>query len=608
MKKGLLKKVIAVVLSLVMVCGLPASVIASTTEAVPVVYVADITESSLYNTTTGESVLNMNDASFLSPAAHILFGILMYGMDEGDEGSGLSLINKGMNAMFGNILCDEQGNSIADNVDSWYYDQPLSYYAENADEPIYTETLAALVNYSNGKVDADRVYVFTYDWRLDPMIAAEELSEYIEYVKAQTGSSKVRVLAGGYGGIIANAYLYYHAEHAAASVLSLVILNSDLLGNSIMGDIMKGELYQTIFEQASFSDMYAVITSSYRGDAFENYLSQDPTGFINSIFATILGDSNYTSAVVFGFLMILKMVLAEAGLGATIGESYNMFLTSQGEDIYEAGLREYMRNMPGLWALVPEDDYSDAIAFMFGDEFINARLDDKINEYRTVMASTEQTLRLAQDNGINVYIVANYGVQILPITATCDELSDGLSSVKYASAGATTTDKNDYAISTQENCTIENHTHISPDADINAATCILPENTWFVKGLPHFKFTSQTAAEFLVWLLASEVQQTVWVDEKYPQYLKYNSITGSVVAYSDNTVTGELGSLIKGDVNRDGEINAADARLTLRYAVGLEGTPTKVVLSVADVVGNDGINAADARMILRYAVGLETSL
>lgn len=59
-----------------------------------------------------------------------------------------------------------------------------------------------------------------------------------------------------------------------------------------------------------------------------------------------------------------------------------------------------------------------------------------------------------------------------------------------------------------------------------------------------------------------------------------------------------------GDVNLDGEVTAADARLALRAAVGLE-TLTDAQKTPADVDHDFDITAADARLILRAAVGLE---
>ena len=59
-----------------------------------------------------------------------------------------------------------------------------------------------------------------------------------------------------------------------------------------------------------------------------------------------------------------------------------------------------------------------------------------------------------------------------------------------------------------------------------------------------------------------------------------------------------------GDIDANGEVNAADARLALRVSVNLEKL-TAEEFTAADVDCSGDIKAADARSILRAAVGLE---
>ena len=62
----------------------------------------------------------------------------------------------------------------------------------------------------------------------------------------------------------------------------------------------------------------------------------------------------------------------------------------------------------------------------------------------------------------------------------------------------------------------------------------------------------------------------------------------------------------RGDVDNDGGITAADARMILRAAVGLE-TLSRMQKNAADADGDKEITAADARMVLRISVGLDAS-
>lgn len=59
-----------------------------------------------------------------------------------------------------------------------------------------------------------------------------------------------------------------------------------------------------------------------------------------------------------------------------------------------------------------------------------------------------------------------------------------------------------------------------------------------------------------------------------------------------------------GDLDGDGDADEADARLAMRYAVGLE-LATENAVALGDMDGDGKITAADAREILRKSVGLE---
>ena len=60
----------------------------------------------------------------------------------------------------------------------------------------------------------------------------------------------------------------------------------------------------------------------------------------------------------------------------------------------------------------------------------------------------------------------------------------------------------------------------------------------------------------------------------------------------------------KGDINADGKVNAADARLALRISASLEEMTDKM-LELGDMNNDKKLNAADARLILRKAAKLD---
>lgn len=84
------------------------------------------------------------------------------------------------------------------------------------------------------------------------------------------------------------------------------------------------------------------------------------------------------------------------------------------------------------------------------------------------------------------------------------------------------------------------------------------------------------------------------------------------VTDADATVTDATGGKLsadekakKGDANFDGKLNAADARIVLRCAAGLE-KPDEDFIYAIDVNADGNVNAADARLILRVVAKLDS--
>ena len=73
---------------------------------------------------------------------------------------------------------------------------------------------------------------------------------------------------------------------------------------------------------------------------------------------------------------------------------------------------------------------------------------------------------------------------------------------------------------------------------------------------------------------------------------------------TDGTVLSEYEVMVKSDLDGDGKINPADARLALRAAAGIDAI-SGVYETAANYDDKDSVSPADARMILRKSVGLE---
>ncbi len=591
---------VALLLCIVMPAVFPLFASAVTVSVNPIIYIADREEIDLYeypDTLNQTVVFDQDSAEFRSACTRMLSALLL--TSDSGAASAVPEVVSGINTIFSPIACSASGKSKNAAVGVLQYDLPLSQYP--GDE-INTPVITAISGAVSEKVDKDHFYVFLYDWRLDPTENADALLRFIERVISANRTDAVSLIGAGYGGVIANAYLYKYRAHAAQNVYSCVFLDAPLMGNALIGDIMKGKIAKRAEDNNSLTSAWNTISGEERGEAMIRYMDDDPDNYLSSLTQSMLGTSLGGQILgVFAKYLILEVLRSE-GSGEKIAKLYNNFALLAGETVYQQGLREYLRTMPGLWALVPSKDYAAAMAYLYGDEILDYEFSKRLANARAVTDNTAATLKYAQADGIKMYVVANYGRQILPATISLDDLSDGVESTKYASAGAVTKEcGKEWQV--QVNCTRSAyHDHRSPDNDIEASTCALPENTWFIKDLKHLDFQYQTTADFVAWLVTSSTQRNVWETADYPQYLEYSKYRKSISPYSSNG--GSSGKdYVLGDVDLDGAITPADARMVLRYAVQLE-TPSKIMRIVADVDGDGSVQPADARLVLRCSVGL----
>ncbi len=105
--------------------------------------------------------------------------------------------------------------------------------------------------------------------------------------------------------------------------------------------------------------------------------------------------------------------------------------------------------------------------------------------------------------------------------------------------------------------------------------------------------------------LLSQSTEGAYVTNKDGEVMMNTSYpaTGMIFVFANDK---KASVIVKGDVDCDGHITSADARLTLRRSVGLEMFKEWTLQYIAANVDDDiSVSAADARLILRASVGLE---
>lgn len=131
---------------------------------------------------------------------------------------------------------------------------------------------------------------------------------------------------------------------------------------------------------------------------------------------------------------------------------------------------------------------------------------------------------------------------------------------------------------------------------IDASTCYLPDQTWFIKNMKHVDFSNEkNQCEFYAWVMTADKQVTVNDNPDYPQFMVYNAETKVLSPLAN----------IRGDVNFDGKVDLVDARMVLRYTRSME-TLSDVAKEAADMDENNNVNALDAKAIMNFYAGIET--
>lgn len=331
-------------------------------------------------------------------------------------------------------------------------------------------------------VGAKNVYLFNYDWRKDICATAKDLNSYIKTVKKNTGAKKVTLVGCSLGGSVLSAYI-------------------DAYKNS--KDLSRCIFVNPAFQGVDIARAYA-LDLTFKKDDIMNYLRCMETAFDN------------------GSQKVLFRILG-AAFDVRIGYACD-YLTSfvknktNVKKLFNKVLKPWIGNIPALWECIPYDSYDKAVKEMSKIGFLdkNSGVYKKINKYHGVQGRLSKNLKAIKKQGVQVAVIANYGQMGIPLTSKANNQTDSLIDTKYASAGATTA-KYGKKLSAKGK-------YVSKDKAINAKTCILPDNTWFIRDMGHVDFIYGTqATKFVANLATGKVKcnlKEVNKKYKYSQFVK----------------------------------------------------------------------------------------
>ncbi len=276
----------------------------------------------------------------------------------------------------------------------------------------------------------DHLYYCYNDFRRSVLDCSDRLDQLIEGVCEREGTDKVNIVAQSHGGQIA---AFYIARYGYKNRIHNVVLNVPAIGGA--------GLAWDPFSGAVHLDLDTLLTFIENGTMMEvdiDWLTKAAqSGLIDNIISKLL-----------------------------------------------PGTMDYIKNWGSLWDFVPADKY-DEFRAMYGDEAHAEMLEKADIVHYEIMPVIGEKLNEAIERGARINIVCGTNARvvtgmevnsdgIIPVycatNATCapigERFSDG-----YRTLGTT--------------CSDPTHNHLSPAMDVDASTCWLPENTWFVNGMFH---------------------------------------------------------------------------------------------------------------------------
>ena len=382
---------------------------------------------------------------------------------------------------FGALAFNENGDSIKD-INGTLFDSSLV----GKEGPFVTGGTSEFATVRAG-IDTfglENTYFFNYDWRRDPLEHADRLNDFIEMVKAEGDYDRVVLAAFSMGGTVTCSYLY---KYGSDDLDTIILCSTAFQGTSCVGSLFSADF------SLSLSSLWHRL-------------------------ALLTGDNTWENVIDY-----LDEVLEGAGVNNFLENFANGITDNLKDRIYAEMLIPVFGRMPGLWALVPDVNYEDAKATMLNGEETDYFV-ERIDTYHyCVQQNAENLLKSAMNNGTNVYVLTQYNWPSLPISEYVgDQNSDNLIDAEYASGGATCAKFGETFDDDYVQAVASEYNYISPDRQIDASTCMLPEQTWFFRGMGHVDYPYGESTDFIMWLATSEEQLTVRDNPDYPQFMVYD--------------------------------------------------------------------------------------
>ncbi len=329
---------------------------------------------------------------------------------------------------------------------------------------------------------AEYLYVFNYVSTGNMIQTANDLYDYIQFVKEDVGSDKVNLVSVSQGGSITNGLMKVYKEK----------------GISISDDV----------DRIVFT-VPALDGAALLGDAYRYGLNDESAQLYTTMFPSVLGKDGYL-----GYLInLLVRLMPKADVSNLL------------DIVGDTLINKYLRYSTLLWGLIPSGDYPACRdMYLAGDDMAEIRR--QADWYYDAQLNSEQYVLDAIDDGVKVFDIVDTNVELYQLAVSHDVVqADGIIHVDSTSMGAYSVNVNTKLpanyVAARNNCSDPaNHDHTDPEGIMDVCSGLLPEHTFYFSGQNHATTASN---DVIMTLIINILTDENFVDiysypERFPQF------------------------------------------------------------------------------------------
>ncbi len=475
------KKILALIMAIVMLSTtfVVAASAVDTQKAIPSIVVPGLFQSETKYYENGKAT-NLEAPFFMGDTIELVgvaltealvpISKMLISQEDKDQRAAKALSGILGDALMGRLKCDENGQFINDVRATKYYDSFRDLSKHDQDYILDQLPLNKYIDMAG----EENLYVFSYASLGNMKDTAQELYDFIQFVKEDSGSDKVNLAPISQGGSVMNAVMQLYKDNGkdiSKDVNRIVYVIPALDGSLLVGEIYQYGLLDDNVE------LYSEMMPALMG-------ADEMAGYLVNIVLRIFPNADLNT--------ILDIVAFDL-------------------------VNDYMRYSTLLWGLVPSGNYEPCREIYLSDDSM-AVIREQTDWFYNAQKNSDENILDAKNKGVEIFDIVDYNVPLYEIIDSWDDVNaDGVIHLDSTSMGAYSVGvgkelPKDYVRSVN-NCTNPNHDHSDPRNIVDANTGLLPCTTFYFYNQNH----ESTGSNDVIMKLVSELL----VDENFKDVYTY---------------------------------------------------------------------------------------